>query len=56
MENLVDKDLIQHYTLTDDRGKVREERTNVLLQVEDGTFKEDPTMQVDKSQFPMAKI
>lgn len=49
-------DLIQHYTLTDDKGKVREERTNVMLQSEDGTFKEDKSVQLDKSQFPMAKI
>ena len=49
-------DLIQHYTLTDDKGKVKEERLSILLQSEDGTFKEDKSIQVDKSQFKMAKI
>jgi heat shock protein HslJ len=49
-------DLIQHYTLTDDRGKIREERTSVMLQSEDGTFKEDKSIKIDKSKFPMARI
>ena len=49
-------DLIQHYTLTDDMGKIREERAGVMLQVEDGTFQEDPSVQLDISQFKMAKI
>lgn len=49
-------DLVQHYTLTDDTGKLREERLSVMLQTEDGTFKEEPSIQVDKSKFKMARI
>jgi len=49
-------DLIQRYSLTDDKGKVREERVTIMLQSESGTFKEDKSIQIDKSQFKMAKI
>lgn len=49
-------DIIQHYTLTDDKGKIREERMAVLIQGEDGNFKEDNTLKADKSKFAMARI
>jgi heat shock protein HslJ len=49
-------DIIQHYTLTDDKGKIREERMTVLIQTESGSFKEDTTLKADKSKFPMARI
>lgn len=49
-------DIIQHYTLTDDKGKLREERMTVLVQNENGTFEENHDLKPDKSQFQMAKI
>ncbi len=49
-------DIIQRYTLTDDRGKVREGRMTVMIQAEDGTFAEDKSMDFDPSQFKMARI
>jgi heat shock protein HslJ len=49
-------DIIQHYTLTDDKGKLREERMTVLVQNESGTFEENLDLKPDKSQFEMAKI
>ncbi|MFQ5448574.1 MAG: META domain-containing protein [Saprospiraceae bacterium] len=49
-------DIIQHYTLTDDKGKLQEERMTVLLQNEAGTFEENKDLKPDKSQFEMAKI
>jgi hypothetical protein len=49
-------DIVQHYTLTDDAGKVREERLIVLQQHPDGVFKENSELQPDKSQFTMANI
>src|SRR5690606_26095592 len=42
-------DIIQHYTLTDDKGKVREERMTLLLQSEGGTFKATTDYQLDPS-------
>lgn len=49
-------DLVQHYTLTDDRGKIREERVTASLQDEGGNFVENRDIHLDKSKFAMAKI
>ncbi len=49
-------DIIQHYTLTDDKGKLREERMTVLMQNINGTFEETQDLKPDKSLFEMAKI
>lgn len=49
-------DIIQHYTLTDDKGKIREERMTVLVQDENGDFKEDKSLKPDKSKYKMARI
>ena len=49
-------DVIQHYTLTDDKGKIREERMTVLVQDEEGHFKEDKSLKPNKAKFEMAKI
>lgn len=49
-------DIVQHYTLTDDKGKVKEERMTVLLQNGNGTFKQAEGLQPDKSSFKMAGI
>lgn len=49
-------DLIQHYTLTDDQGKLREERITALLQDENGDFVEDKALQPEIARFKMAKL
>lgn len=49
-------DLIQHYTLTNDRGKVTEERLTVLEQDANGDFMENKAFSPDKNGFKMAKI
>ncbi len=49
-------DIVQHYTLTDDKGKIREERLTVLVQTHDGIFKENTEAKPDKTQFTMANI
>lgn len=49
-------DIVQHYTLTDDKGKIREERMTALLQNENGNFVENKDLNPDKSKFKMAKI
>lgn len=49
-------DLIQRYTLTDDKGKMREGRMTVLVQAEDGSFAEDKSQKLDPAQYKMAKI
>lgn len=49
-------DVVQHYTLTDDRGKIKEERLTLLLQAEDGDLQPDESAKPDKGRFKMAKI
>ncbi|MBI5916810.1 MAG: META domain-containing protein [Bacteroidetes bacterium] len=49
-------DLVQFYTLTDDKGKIREKRTTVLRQGESGDLVADETLKPDSSKFKMAKI
>lgn len=53
-DNLVD--IVQHYTLTDDKGKLREERITVLLQNEEGSFKEEQTLKPRKENYKMANL
>lgn len=49
-------DIVQRYSLTDDKGKIREERLAVLEQTKEGTFVENQDLKPDKAQFAMAKI
>jgi len=49
-------DVVQHYTLRDDKGKLREERMTVLLQNQMGTFEVNKGIKADKSKFAMAKL
>lgn len=49
-------DVVQHYTLTDDRGKIKEERLTLLRQTEDGELLPDNTAKPEKDKFKMAKI
>lgn len=49
-------DVIQHYTLTDDRGKIKEERLTLLLQTEDGELLPDKNANLEKGKYKMAKI
>ncbi len=49
-------DIVQHYTLRDDTGRLREERMTVLVQNPNGTFEKDETLQPDKSKFEMARL
>ena len=49
-------DIVQHYTLTDDKGKKRDERMTVLLQDEKGGFAPTDKFEVDKSSYKMAGI
>lgn len=49
-------DVVQHYTLTDDRGKLKEERLTLLLQTESGSLRVDDTAQLNKGNFKMARI
>jgi len=49
-------DVIQHYTLTDDRGKIKEERLTLLRQDENGDLLPNKAANLEKAQFKMAKI
>jgi heat shock protein HslJ len=49
-------DIVQHYTLTDDKGKIREERMTALVQDDAGNFVEEKSIRPDKRKFEMAKI
>lgn len=49
-------DIVQRYTLTDDKGKVREQHLRAMIQGEDGTFTEDKGRKLDASKYKMAKI
>ena len=49
-------DIVQHYTLTDDKGKIKEERMTLLLQDQNGSFMATSDYQLDKSNFKMAPI
>ena len=49
-------DIVQHYTLTDDKGRIREERLTVLLQDENGEFIELQEADPDPALFEMADI
>ncbi|MBK8562270.1 MAG: META domain-containing protein [Saprospiraceae bacterium] len=49
-------DIIKHYTLTDDRGKIKEERYTLLLQNEANELLPDPAANLDKGKYRMARI
>ena len=49
-------DIVQHYTLTDDKGSIREERMTVLLQNENGVFEAADNYELDKANYKMAGI
>ncbi len=49
-------DIIQHYTLTDDKGKIQEERLTVLLQNENGSFIQSKDIRPNQAEFKMAKL
>jgi heat shock protein HslJ len=49
-------DVVQHYTLTDDTGKIKEERMTLLLQNESGELLPDPTAKPEKGKYKMARI
>ncbi len=49
-------DVVQHYTLTDDRGKIKEERLTLLRQAENGDLLPDETAKPEKGRFKMARI
>ncbi len=49
-------DVVQHYTLTDDRGKIKEERVTLLLQAESGELLPDKNAKLEKGNYKMAKI
>jgi heat shock protein HslJ len=49
-------DVVQHYTLTDDRGKIKEERLTLLRQQEAGELLPDEAAKPEKGKFKMAKI
>jgi heat shock protein HslJ len=49
-------DVVQHYTLTDDRGKIKEERYTLLLHNEANELLPDPTAKLDKGKYRMARI
>ncbi|MBK9015247.1 MAG: META domain-containing protein [Saprospiraceae bacterium] len=49
-------DVVQHYTLTDDRGKIKEERLTLLLQTENGELLPDESAKPEKGKFKMARI
>ena len=49
-------DIVQHYSLTDDLGKIREERMTVLLQTEDGKFEATENIPVSENDYKMADI
>ncbi|MEO1260257.1 MAG: META domain-containing protein [Bacteroidota bacterium] len=49
-------DIVQHYSLTDDRGKIREERMTVLLQTTDGIFEATENFDLNIEDYKMADI
>jgi heat shock protein HslJ len=49
-------DVVQHYTLTDDRGKIKEERMTLLLQNELNELLPEPAAKLEKTKFGMARI
>ncbi len=50
-------DIVQHYSLTDDKGKIREERFTVLLQNEAGDFvKSSEEFSLNMNDYKMANI
>jgi len=49
-------DIIQHYQLRDNTGKVKEERMTVLIQTENGQFEEDSTFSPDPELFQLAQL
>ncbi len=49
-------DVVQHYTLTDDRGKLKEERLTLLRQTENGELLPDNSVSPEKGKYKMAKI
>jgi len=49
-------DVIQHYTLTDDQGKIKEERITLLRQTEKGDMVQDKSAKLERSEYKMAKI
>jgi heat shock protein HslJ len=49
-------DVVQHYTLTDDQGKIKEERLTLLRQQENGAIIADEAAKPDKAKFKMARI
>ncbi len=49
-------DIILHYQLKDNTGKVKEERMSVLVQTEDGYFEEDPAYTPDPALFQLAPL
>ncbi|MCU0347504.1 MAG: META domain-containing protein [Saprospiraceae bacterium] len=49
-------DVVQHYTLTDDRGKIKEERMTLLLQNSSGELAPAASPVLDKKLFKMARI
>ena len=49
-------DVVQHYTLTDDLGKIKEERMTLLLQNESGELLHDPSARLNKGAYKMARI
>jgi hypothetical protein len=49
-------DVIQHYTLTDDSGKLKEERMKLIRQGENGDMVTDKGAKLDFRKYKMAKI
>ncbi len=49
-------DIIQHYQLRDNTGKVKEERMSVLVQTEEGIFEEDASFTPDPALFPLEQL
>ncbi|MBI1225932.1 MAG: META domain-containing protein [Bacteroidetes bacterium] len=49
-------DVVQHYTLNDDSGKLKEERITFLLQDENGNMVLDKSAKLDAGMYKMAKI
>lgn len=49
-------DVIQHYTLTDDKGKLKEERCTLLQQRENGDMVQNKSTKLQEARYKMAKI
>lgn len=49
-------DVVQHYTLTDDLGKLKEERFTLLQQKENGDMVPNKNAKLEAAQYKMAKI